>query len=46
MKKKESGDQMKSTFTNLVEIFEDYPSTWPKEQQEQQKNFVYHLGII
>ena len=31
IKKKESDEQRKSTSTNLVEIFKDYHSAWPKE---------------
>ena len=27
-----SGDQRESSFTNLVVIFQDHLSTWPKEQ--------------
>ena len=40
MKKKESCEQKESTSTNSVVIFTEYHSTWPKEQQEQQKNSV------
>ena len=31
-KKKESGNQRESSSTNLMVIFEDYHSAWPKEQ--------------
>ena len=31
-KEKESGEQRESTSTKLAVIFEDYHSTWPKEQ--------------
>ena len=32
VKKKESGNQRESTFTNIASIFEGYLSTWSKEQ--------------